>query len=471
MKKNIILALGLAAVMVACDDDYTDWASPQSNGEETTTEFSFSAATVDAIDLAAVDGDSVQIFAPTFVGDGLDQYYTVQLTDDVTLETDSEGRVAVEDLQSTIVSLYGKAPTAREFSGCTVKCYATLDGSMLMAANTEQVDITVAPYASAVIANTYYVIADWCGWSVDGMQAFSHSDEDVYDDPEFTIVFTTTAADQYWKILPETNLVDGDIDWSGEIYGPASNGDASLSGSLVGENAGAGVISTPGTYRMVINMMDCTYTITAVSELTLYYITGNPNSWSSDGNIIAFPQGNNEYNVTAYFPSSWDFKIWPEENLGDWDNMIGCPSEDSTSKPWSGNLITTGVECLTSPTEGYYTCTLDMTNMTYAWTALDTPTEYSAITLSGDFNSWGDTEMTQTGTSHNWCATITLESDGGVKFKANYAWDTNWGTGVTISDDEWYGTGVNNGDNITVPAGTYKVFMNDITGDFAFVAQ
>ena len=37
--------------------------------------------------------------------------------------------------------------------------------------------------------------------------------------------------------------------------------------------------------------------------------------------------------------------------------------------------------------------------------------------------------------------------------------------------EKYYGTGTNGGDNIKVPAGTYNVFFNDITGEFVFAAK
>ena len=58
---------------------------------------------------------------------------------------------------------------------------------------------------------------------------------------------------------------------------------------------------------------------------------------------------------------------------------------------------------------------------------------------------------------------------GGLKFRANHDWAINWGATLNVSDIN-YGVGVGNGDNISVPAGTYNVFFNDITGNFVFQA-
>jgi hypothetical protein len=88
--------------------------------------------------------------------------------------------------------------------------------------------------------------------------------------------------------------------------------------------------------------------------------------------------------------------------------------------------------------------------------------------LIGAFNQWSsDFEMTQTA-PHNWYVKFTQKETGELKFRANGGWDVNWGTGMTIGKI-YYGVGTNGGSNITLPAGNYEVFFNDITGNFAFV--
>ncbi len=57
---------------------------------------------------------------------------------------------------------------------------------------------------------------------------------------------------------------------------------------------------------------------------------------------------------------------------------------------------------------------------------------------------------------------ITL-TDGEAKFRANDSWDTNWG-GIDFPK----GIGVQNGPNIPVKAGTYKVTFNPSTGEYNF---
>ena len=83
---------------------------------------------------------------------------------------------------------------------------------------------------------------------------------------------------------------------------------------------------------------------------------------------------------------------------------------------------------------------------------------------SATAGGWNDdTDMTQSASDPNvW--TITINSGGGeAKFRLNNAWTTNWGAGDFPS-----GTGVQDGANIPVPAGTWDVTFNSSTGAYSF---
>ena len=46
----------------------------------------------------------------------------------------------------------------------------------------------------------------------------------------------------------------------------------------------------------------------------------------------------------------------------------------------------------------------------------------------------------------------------------------SWGNGANIAEN-YYGKADYNGGNMTVPAGTYSVYFNDITTEFVFLAE
>ena len=130
-----------------------------------------------------------------------------------------------------------------------------------------------------------------------------------------------------------------------------------------------------------------------------------------------------------------------------------------------------------SPEAGYFTFTVDLDAMTYTWTKLEnqTPHEYTTIGLVGAFNGWNQAEdanqMTQI-TPHNWFKTMTL-TEGELKFNADKDWTISWGgeTDINVGDQNYGVTTTSNGKNMVVPAGTYDIFFNDITGRFVFVSK
>ncbi len=495
MNKLKYLGIALATLFVACDDDdYTDWAEPQSYAQqETITLPGYTAESAGSIDLAEIeDGEDVIAFTLSSVNlpDGAvvgNTRMEVTYVDDagnvttMELETDN-GSISKEDLQAAVESICNsKAPEAREF---TVQVYSNIiiDGqSFLVDAGT--ITLTVTPYAPKIEAKYYFAsgITTW-GDGITEFQ-FSHSDEeDLYVDPVFTYIFTIpdTETDIWWQVIGEDGVDDsGAIIWSdNSVYSPDDK--TALSGSLHEANDGGGQIVGPGMYKITINMLDYSYKITTMAAE--YYMTGSPNGWVSDFSSLFYPVEDKIFDLTTYYSAAWDVKVWSVDDVGDWDNIYGCPASDDNVGNQTGTIVYSdgdqdNIGCITSPTAGYYTLTIDMAAMTYTWTEIETPTiEFDYVAITGDFNGWAidgsdDTDMTQVA-PHNWYIEKEITSDGGFKFCADHDsnWTYNWGLDLDITETN-YGVGTNGGPNITVPAGTYRIYLNDITGQFAFIAE
>ena len=112
--KKIMLFGGLllsAMTFVACDGDFDDWASPQTNPQEDAITLpGYTAAASGAVDLAAVTGDSVQVLtlSGTLPDGAVVENTRMELLPAdgssatvTTLEVDAEGRVAKADLANT----------------------------------------------------------------------------------------------------------------------------------------------------------------------------------------------------------------------------------------------------------------------------------------------------------------------------------------------------------------------------------
>lgn len=376
MKKiKLISGLLLSAMAFAsCSEDFTDWASPQSNPQESAISLpGYQAEPVSAIDLSAVEGDSVQIMTLTQAalpeGSVID-YTRIELlpvegeeTTPVTLNVDNEGRVGKADLQATLEGFYGKSPVQRILAGHVYSDIVINSQAFFVDAST--INVVATPEAP-LVASAYYLVGDFGGAS--------------------------------WDI-------------------------ANLS-----------------------------YALYPLSETTQSYTT----LWTGSGSFKFFTEANN-----------WDSAFGAEKG-----SVAGAMSGDLASN------VSNGADNISAPEVGaYYTFTVDIVNMNFTWIKLSDqdPNRYPTMNLSGDFNGWsigGDGEMRES-TPHNWYVNITIASDGALKFRSADDWNAgNWGGNGSVNiGDTYYGTAKFGGDNINVPAGTYDVYFNDITGQFLFLAE
>ena len=490
MKKYILFSLvGAAALLSACNEDFNeDVAEPQTwPQEEAVTIPSFSVSSVAPSDLAKV-GEKVAVFSYTQPS-GMPEGTTIEnfrvdivpegVTDAKTtqLEADENGMVKTAELQAIIEEAYGKRPTERNL---LAKVYANLmkegQASLL---SFGPIAIKATPKAP-FISNGYYLIGNMNGWNVEAMFPFSHSDADVYEDPIFTLMFTTTDKDQYWKIIPQSNVDGGDAWAGGEtgVVGVEIDGDSSPSGKLTTNNPQAGKIEKAGMYIMTINMMDYTYNIKEVAPE--YFIVGHMQGWNSNPatgkTCMLYPTTAMIQSYTTKFVGDANLKLWLNSDFGNWGACFGAAVDGNSEE--TGTIVSTNSGAIVCPEkEAFYTFTADFSTMTYTWTKLDNqePAEYEFIELLGAFNNWPGNGtngfvMTQVEKApHNWYSgEFILEAATELKFRANANWSVNWGSGVDVATDK-SGQATQNGDNIKVPAGTYNVYFNDITGQFVFV--
>ena len=493
MKKlSLYISIALAGLfMGSCSEDFKDWADPQTNPQEDAITIpGFTATAAQAIDLASVTTDSVNTFSLSSAA--LPEGFTlanarleltpqgVENATKTTVNTDLNGKGAVADLASVVESAYGKRPTARTFDA-QVYVNAIKDGQAVLI-DAGKIDLVMTPKAPFIDSN-YYIVGDMTDWKLDTKLKFAHSDADVYEDPVFTIMFTTTKDNQCWKIIPQGNVDAGNI-WEVEnapkgVVGVETDGDESMSGTLLtstskGEKANAGKLAKAGTYQMTINMMDYTYSIKQIAPE--YYLVGALQSWS-DQNMSCLMTA--ETAMVQNFTTKWtgdaNLKIWLGSDFGKWDNAFGSASGDGVSAA-EGKLKANGGAIVCPEKNAYYTFTADFSTMTYKWTKLanQNPTEFKYVSLIGVGGKWNDgddIDLKQVA-PHNWYLAKQEIPAGGLKIRADHKWrdDGNWGFGKD-QNYENKGTLIASGgsSNISVPAGTYNIYFNDITGAYAFV--
>lgn len=348
--KKLIYGFAIIAGLISCNDDYTDWASPQHADSKTPIEVTLTVSAPSAIDVASITEDSTIVFVADLnapEGSSTTEY-SLKLNNEQVLPVSLEGKASVDELNKAVIALCGKENIAQTLNA-SLDADVYVNGISIRVSTTYQ--LTVTPY-----------------------------------------------------ITPE------------------------------------------------------------------YFVVGTVQNWiATDMTCMLYPETDNIHSYTALWTGAWDLKIWQAVDFGNWDSAYGC-SVDGDNAP-SGTLIQESAQSISAPTAEYYTFTIDMENMTYSWTRLDNqnPTEYSSISLIGDFNSWdesGSEVQLQQINAHNWYVDK-VSLSGGTKLRANNKWDVNWGAAVNIGDQP-HAVCVINGDNMNVPEGEYSVFFNDITGTVIF---
>lgn len=472
--------------MVSCTEDYTDWANPQTNPEEEAVSFGNGSVTPEGvINLADVTGDKVKvasIVAPTSTKDTYTPSFKINF-DGQSFDIDADGNMAKADLVNYITGKYGKRPKERDIDA-TLDAWLSNGSTAAKMATSETFQVKAIPEAPFIDA-AYYLVGDLTEWGLDTKLKFAHSDADVYEDPVFTLMFTTTKDDQCWKIIPQGNVDKGNI-WAVEnapegVVGIEVDGDKAMSGKLLttnseGNKAGAGKIAKAGIYQMTINMMDYTYTIKQIAPE--YYLVGKLQGWSPEPEnktCLMYAETPMVQSYTTQWNDDANLKIWLGSDWGDWNNAYGSATMADANTPTGKLKVDNNAGSIVCPEPGaYYTFTADFSTMTYSWTKLENqnPTAYGKVGLIGVGGDWdNDVDMTEV-TPHNWFIEKTLP-EGSFKIRANHEWNdaANWGF---AEGQEFSSTGklITSGGSkdIKIAAGKYRIFFNDITLEYAIIA-
>ena len=483
MIKKILLGMTLLMSMVSCTEDYTDWANPQTNPEEEAVAFGDGSVTpVDVINLKDVTGDKVKvasIVAPTSTKDTYKSSSFKINLDGQSFDIDADGNMAKADLVNYITGKYGKRPIERDIDA-TLDAWQSNGSIAAKMATSETFQVKAVPEAPFIDA-AYYLVGNLTEWGLDTKLKFAHSDADVYEDPVFTLMFTTTKDDQYWKIIPQGNVDKGNI-WAVEndpkgVVGVETDGDDAMSGKLLtttstGVKAYAGKIAKAGMYQMTINMMDYTYTIKQIAPE--YYLVGKLQGWDIENKTcLMYAETPMVQSYTTQWNDDANLKIWLGSDWGVWENAYGAKDDGDNSV--EGKIAGSGAIVCPEP-GAFYTFKVDFSTMTYKWTKLENqnPTAYENVSLIGVGGKWNDgddIDMTQVA-PHNWFIEKTIP-EGSFKIRANHEWNdaANWGY---AEGQEFSSTGklITSGGSkdIKVSAGKYRIFFNDITLEYAIIA-
>lgn len=219
------------------------------------------------------------------------------------------------------------------------------------------------------------------------------------------------------------------------------------------------------------------------TEYPNLYLVGDATAsgWDNNSNnypLFKDPVLNGRYYYKGYFAAG-NIKLL--ESKGNWQPQWG---RGATAGSLAGNPATQSGDPETIPvaTAGYYTLFVDLVNLTYTLTPFDASASinYPTIGILGAATAtgWGsDTDMVKSSFDpHIWYITSFHlnqsaggDCDCGFKFRANNAWDSNWG-GAENPPSLNYGVGALGGKNIGVPTtGNYLIFFNDLDMRYTYI--
>ncbi len=463
MMKKILFGLTLVAALASCTEDYTDWAQPQHNDPEAAQTVEVQVGGAPDVDYATLTADSVQLFVPTVAASDATAsttYKVVLKGEDADsyaeMVADAQGRVTAAQLKTAVEILFGKKPV-KHVIDMDITSYTVVGGQTIANVAKSTIGVTLtAPF----IDSGYWLTGDMAGWNKEGALAFTHQgDGDVYDYPEFQIVFTTTADNQYWKIIPQGNY-DNDFWAGGEkgVVGVVTDGDTSMEGNLTTDNPGAGKIEQAGIYRMTINMMDYSYKIEKMEFNQFVYFIGATDGWQAAEQKLESPNFDGVYTGYLYCadPNGWGNEFKFQRVAGSWDNEI---NSGTFTGGISGDFADGGGNIKATAGEGVYFVEMNLAAGTLKATRIVN------MNLVGDFNGWNQADDAQqmTWNATDFCFEITGAgvTANGWKFTANNDWGINLG-GESIDNL------VANGANLTAVGTTIKLYPTRKTSDKIF---
>lgn len=427
MKKSLYLSLAFAAMLgfSACDDgDYADWSNPMTSEQEALYNAVDVTATAVAstIDWASELGETVKV-VDAKATEGYDVKYELQFSDDNVLPLDASGCVVTEDLKKEVESLFGKAPVERELEA-NVVAYVSKNGVSVK----KSVPVVIKALLTAPhISENYYIVGgpnDWAGSCASKELKFIHSSENVYDDPNFSIVFPAAAEGDTWFAIGDDEACDAVANenvWNKLLGTTSGNGKNGEEGKLAPryelEDDGSFMVPAGAKFIKVdLNMLDGTYKVASLNFEKYLWVPGNAQGWNpaSAGRIVS-ENYDGVYKGFVYVDGGFKFT-----SQADWNGTnYGIGDGDGTVSATGGDF---------SWEAGVYYVTVDLVNMTYSSTKVE------KMGLIGGFNDWGDDVLldwnVEKSCFYGDCSAVT---SAGWKFRVNADWAINLG-GKSLAD-------------------------------------
>ena len=257
-----------------------------------------------------------------------------------------------------------------------------------------------------------------------------------------------------WK--GNITLTDGEVKFRANDAWTLSWGDT-LFPSGIGILNGPNIPATAGDYQVTFNTETYEYNFLPVVIYSSLGIIGNatPGGWDNDTDL--------ERDATD--PSLWRLRVVLAAGEAKFR------ANDDWAVNWGAGDFPAGVGTFDGAnipvTAGEYRITFNSITGAYSFEELMVFSTVGLIGPATPLASWDtDVDMIRNPEDESlWVISSIDLTDGEAKFRAEDAWDVNWGAAEFPT-----AVGTQNGPNIPITAGTYRVTLNSATGEYSFGA-
>jgi hypothetical protein len=215
-------------------------------------------------------------------------------------------------------------------------------------------------------------------------------------------------------------------------------------------------VATAGEYQVEFNTETFEYSFLLIVDYASVGIIGSatPGGWDTDTDMVKDPNDK----------SKWKLRLILT------DGEAQFRANNAWDAFWGGSSFPSGVaelvESVNIPVPaGEYVVTFNSTTGVYNFELLVLYNTVGLVGTATPLSSWEtDVDMTKDAVDESFWYINSIDlGTGFCKFRAEDAWTVNWGLAQFPS-----GIGVQNGADIPITPGTYRVTLNSATGEYAF---
>ena len=293
----------------------------------------------------------------------------------------------------------------------------------------------------------------WAAADFGAPTQINYAVEAAYNNDTLAVMtgITGTSSEQTYELLNSLLALSAEDGGLGVPADTPTDVDFLVS-ATIGETFGK-YYSEGVTVKMTVTEAERTY--------PMVYVIGDFCGWADGQTQELFSFSGDEVNYAGVIgfsgAASKGFKIrgtetgWADDSNWGTDGDAAAPEAEAAtiqliSAGSSGNIM--------AYSHNFYRFTFNRSTM-----VLTNELSFDQLGVAGDFNSWGsDVVMNFDTEKQVFWADVEFPAEGGFKVRADGAWDVSWGVATTGAAST---SGIlDGGNNITAPAGSYRLYVN-----------